>query len=180
MALSRSEENWSVLINEFNICKQKLQSKRESLKIMMKELDQAQIEKDVYKNKARQLQRDFEELKTAVGESWNNNEHALKFGENEKKVNTLTNLLQYSKDENGRLKTDLENIRQLYNDSQKDNILLRNSLTRQEETKKVNENGVNDKEKLIIQLEESLAKLHDLEDEVEVLREENKQIEDEV
>jgi len=179
MALSRSEENWSVLINEFNICKQKLQSKRESLKIMMKELDQAQIEKDVYKNKARQLQRDFEELKTAVGESWNNNEHALKFGENEKKVNTLTNLLQYSKDENGRLKTDLENIRQLYNDTQKDNILLRNSLTRQEETKKVNENGVNDKEKLIIQLEESLAKLHDLEDEVEVLREENKQIEDE-
>ena len=71
----------------------------------------------------------------------------------------MTNLLQYSKDENGRLKTDLENIRQLYNDSQKDNILLRNSLSRQEETKKVNENGVNDKEKLIIQLEESLAKV---------------------
>ena len=53
----------------------------------------------------------------------------------------------------------MENIRQLYNDSQKDNILLRNSLSRQEETKKVNENGVNDKEKLIIQLEESLAKV---------------------
>ena len=73
----------------------------------------------------------------------------------------MTNLLKYSKDENGRLKTDLENIRQLYNDSQKDNILLRNSLSRQEErTNTANgNNAVNDKEKLITQLEDSFAKV---------------------
>jgi len=67
--------------------------------------------------------------------------------------------LQYSRDENGRLKTDLESIRQLYNDSQKDNILLRNSLTRQEELRRVGENGAQDKEKLVIQLEESISKV---------------------
>ena len=76
-------------------------------------------------------------------------------------LQTLTNLLKYSKDENGRLKTDLENIRQLYNDSQKDNILLRNSLSRQEERATMinGNNQINDKEKLITQLEESFAKV---------------------
>lgn len=181
MALCRSEDNWAILINEYNICKQKLQSKRESLKILMKELDQSQIEKDIYKNKARQLQRDFDELKAVLGEGWNNNEHALKFnkGENEKKINTLTNLLQYSRDENSRLKTDLENIRQLYSDAQKDNILLRNSLTRQENSKKAEENGIQDKEKLIIQLEEALTKIRGLEEELQVEREEKKELADE-
>ena len=40
---------------QYSICRKKLESKREGLKILMKELEQTQIERDVSRNKVRQL-----------------------------------------------------------------------------------------------------------------------------
>ena len=58
----------------------------------------------------------------------------------------LRNLLQYSRDENLRFQHDLDNIRQLYLEAQRDNQLLRASLSKYEAQKKIGSHERQDKE----------------------------------
>lgn len=74
-------------------------------------------------------------------------------------LQSLSNLLQFSRDENLRLQHDLDNLRQLYGESQRDNQLLRAALSKHEAQKRVGLHDKHDKEKLIFQLEEALSKV---------------------
>jgi len=179
---TKSNYDWSMLQNEYNICKKKLDSKREGLKILVKQLEQAQIERDVNKNKVSQLQSEINGLKDVLGSFWHKSDKGDKiiFTEsNDKKIKTLSNLLQFSRDENLHLQNDLSNIRHLYSETQKDNQLLRNTLSTHESQKKaglVNQQG---KEKLIVQLEESNAKIECLDQEVKMMHDQIKELEEE-
>ncbi|KAK3729876.1 hypothetical protein QZH41_020428 [Actinostola sp. cb2023] len=63
MTLARGEREWALLISEYNICKKKLESKRQALKILMGDLESCQRERDIYKNKIKQMQQEIENYK---------------------------------------------------------------------------------------------------------------------
>ncbi|KAF4089263.1 hypothetical protein AMELA_G00064800 [Ameiurus melas] len=60
---TRSESDWQGLVSEFLICKRKLDSKKEALLILSKELDTCQQERDQYKLMANQLRERHQGLK---------------------------------------------------------------------------------------------------------------------
>ncbi|KAM7366187.1 hypothetical protein PAMP_015651 [Pampus punctatissimus] len=59
----RSESDWQGLVSEFLVCKRKLESKKEALLILSKELDTCQQERDQYKLMANQLRERHQGLK---------------------------------------------------------------------------------------------------------------------
>ncbi|XP_065806887.1 coiled-coil domain-containing protein 149-B-like [Labrus bergylta] len=59
----RSEGDWQGLVSEFLVCKRKLESKKEALLILSKELDTCQQERDQYKLMANQLRERHQGLK---------------------------------------------------------------------------------------------------------------------
>nr|XP_005997920.1 PREDICTED: coiled-coil domain-containing protein 149 [Latimeria chalumnae] len=63
MDSKRSESDWQGLVNEYLICKRKLESKKEALLILSKELDTCQQERDQYKLMANQLREKHQSLK---------------------------------------------------------------------------------------------------------------------
>ncbi|KAG7266083.1 hypothetical protein CRUP_006768 [Coryphaenoides rupestris] len=54
-ASKRTESDWQGLVCEFFVCKRKLESKKEALLILSKELDTCQQERDQYRLMANQL-----------------------------------------------------------------------------------------------------------------------------
>ncbi|CAB1455953.1 unnamed protein product [Pleuronectes platessa] len=59
----RSESDWQGLVSEFLVCRRKLESKKEALLILSKELDTCQQERDQYKLMANQLRERHQGLK---------------------------------------------------------------------------------------------------------------------
>ncbi|XP_068178111.1 coiled-coil domain-containing protein 149-B-like isoform X3 [Antennarius striatus] len=59
----RSDSDWQGLLNEFLICKRKMESKSDALLILSKELDTCQQERDQYKLMANQLRERHQGLK---------------------------------------------------------------------------------------------------------------------
>ncbi|XP_033962308.1 coiled-coil domain-containing protein 149-A isoform X4 [Pseudochaenichthys georgianus] len=59
----RSENDWQGLVSEFLVCKRKLESKKEALLILSKELDTCQQERDQYQLMANQLRERHQGLK---------------------------------------------------------------------------------------------------------------------
>ncbi|XP_001634754.2 coiled-coil domain-containing protein 149-A isoform X1 [Nematostella vectensis] len=161
MTLARGEREWNLLISEYNICKKKLESKRQALKILMGDLESCQRERDIYKNKIKQLQQEVDNYKKQEREremkalrggrspmSPRSPEHhkSLKrerrlsgnsIWEQElqnvrdRKNKTLSQLLCESREENKALVNDFNDLRGLYKEAQEDILLLRENLARQ-------------------------------------------------
>lgn len=185
--MARSEREWTILVNEYNVCKKKLNSKREALKILTSDLELCQRERDIYKSKIKQLLKEVEDYKRKEREQENkqadkNNAQtptkkrgASFCGQSvweqelqnvrERKQKTLSQLLCESRGENKALMKDLAELRQLYRDAQEDIQLLHDALAKQKNCNcglKAGANGMDPRQDLISQLEENQEKLVEL------------------
>lgn len=186
--MARSEREWTILVNEYNVCKKKLNSKREALKILTSDLELCQRERDIYKSKIKQLLKEVEDYKRKEREQENkqadrnNAQTATKkrgasfCGQSvweqelqnvrERKQKTLSQLLCESRGENKALIKDLAELRQLYRDAQEDIQLLHDVLAKQKNCNygpKAGTNGMDARQDLISQLERNQEKLVELE-----------------
>lgn len=127
-ASRRSESEWQGLLNEFVICKRKLESKKEALLILSKELDTCQQERDQYKLMANQLRERHQGLKKKYRELIDGDPSLPP--EKRNQVN-LSQLLRDSRDKNTRLSEEVKELKQRLLESQGDNKLLRMTITKQ-------------------------------------------------
>ncbi|XP_052003801.1 coiled-coil domain-containing protein 149-A [Xyrauchen texanus] len=124
----RGESDWQGLVNEFLICKRKLESKKDALLILSKELDTCQQERDQYKLMANQLQERHQGLKKKYRELIDG-EPSLP-PEKRYQVN-LAQLLMNSRERNKQLSEEVNELTQRLSEIQGDNKLLRMTITKQ-------------------------------------------------
>ncbi|XP_008284843.1 coiled-coil domain-containing protein 149-like isoform X2 [Stegastes partitus] len=124
----RSESDWQGLISEFLVCKQKLESKKEALLILSKELDTCQQERDQYKLMANQLRERHQGLKKKYRELIDGDPSLPP--EKRNQVN-LAQLLRDSRDKNSQLSEEMKELKQRLVEAQGDNKLLRMTITKQ-------------------------------------------------
>ncbi|KAM7326289.1 hypothetical protein ACRRTK_014767 [Alexandromys fortis] len=103
----RTESDWQGLVSEYLVCKRKLESKKEALLILSKELDTCQQERDQYKLMANQLRERHQSLKKKYREL----------------IANLVQLLRDSQDRNKRLGEEIKELRQRLGEVQGDNKL---------------------------------------------------------
>ncbi|XP_074486066.1 coiled-coil domain-containing protein 149-like isoform X2 [Sebastes fasciatus] len=124
----RSESDWQGLLNEFLICKQKLESKKEALLILSKELDTCQQERDQYKLMANQLRERHQGLKKKYRELIDGDPSLPP--EKRNQVN-LAQLLRDSREKSSQLSEEVKELKQRLVEAQGDNKLLRMTITKQ-------------------------------------------------
>ncbi|XP_059196770.1 coiled-coil domain-containing protein 149-like isoform X2 [Centropristis striata] len=124
----RSESDWQGLANEFLICKRKLESKKEALLILSKELDTCQQERDQYKLMANQLRERHQGLKKKYRELIDGDPSLPP--EKRNQVN-LAQLLRDSREQNSQLSEEMKELKQRLVEAQGDNKLLRMTITKQ-------------------------------------------------
>ncbi|KAM7008641.1 coiled-coil domain-containing protein 149-like [Tautogolabrus adspersus] len=124
----RSESDWQGLLNEFVICKRKLESKKEALLILSKELDTCQQERDQYRLMANQLRERHQGLKKKYRELIDGDSSLPP--EKRNQVN-LAQLLIDSRDKNSQLSEEVKELKQRLLEAQGDNKLLRMTITKQ-------------------------------------------------
>ncbi|CAJ1052316.1 coiled-coil domain-containing protein 149-like isoform X2 [Xyrichtys novacula] len=124
----RSESDWQGLLNEFLICKRKLESKKEALLILSKELDTCQQERDQYKLMANQLRERHQGLKKKYRELIDGDPSLPP--EKRNQVN-LAQLLRDSREKNSQLSEEVKELKQRLLEAQGDNKLLRMTITKQ-------------------------------------------------
>ncbi|XP_038569263.1 coiled-coil domain-containing protein 149-like isoform X2 [Micropterus salmoides] len=124
----RSESDWQGLVNEFLVCKRKLESKKEALLILSKELDTCQQERDQYKLMANQLRERHQGLKKKYSELIDG-DPALP-PEKRNQVN-LAQLLRDSRERTSQLSEEVKELKQRLVEAQGDNKLLRMTITKQ-------------------------------------------------
>ncbi|KAF3687710.1 Coiled-coil domain-containing protein 149-B [Channa argus] len=124
----RSESDWQALINEFVICKRKLESKKEALLILSKELDTCQQERDQYKLMANQLREQHQGLKKKYRELIDGDPSLPP--EKRNQVN-LAQLLRDSREKGNQLSEEVKELKQRLVEAQGDNKLLRMTITKQ-------------------------------------------------
>ncbi|KAA0722165.1 Coiled-coil domain-containing protein 149-B [Triplophysa tibetana] len=111
----RSESDWQGLVNEFLVCKRKLESKKEALLILSKELDTCQQERDQFKLMANQLRERHQGLKKKYREL----------------IVNLAQLLRDSREQNKQLYEEMKELNQRLAEVQGDNKLLRMTIAKQ-------------------------------------------------
>ncbi|XP_051983479.1 coiled-coil domain-containing protein 149-B isoform X2 [Xyrauchen texanus] len=124
----RSESDWQGLVNEFLVCKRKLESKKEALLILSKELDTCQQERDQFKLMANQLRERHQGLKKKYRELIDGDPSLPP--EKRNQVN-LAQLLRDSREQNKQLSEELKELSQRLTEVQGDNKLLRMTITKQ-------------------------------------------------
>ncbi|XP_048827466.1 coiled-coil domain-containing protein 149-like [Brienomyrus brachyistius] len=124
----RSESDWQGLVSEFLVCKRKLESKKEGLLILSKELDSCQQERDQYKLMASQLREHHQSLKKKYRELIDGDPTLPP--EKRKQVN-LAQLLRDSRECNNQLSQEVEELNQRLLEARGDNKLLRMTIARQ-------------------------------------------------
>ncbi|XP_036960330.1 coiled-coil domain-containing protein 149-A-like isoform X2 [Acanthopagrus latus] len=124
----RSESDWQGLLNEFVICKRKLESKKEALLILSKELDTCQQERDQYKLMANQLRERHQGLKKKYRELIDGDPSLPP--EKRNQVN-LAQLLRDSREKSSQLSEEVRELKQRLAEAQGDNKLLRMTITKQ-------------------------------------------------
>ncbi|TWW59711.1 Coiled-coil domain-containing protein 149-B [Takifugu flavidus] len=115
-------------ITQFMVCKQKLESKKEALLILSKELDTCQQERDQYKLMANQLRERHQGLKKKYRELIDGDPPLPP--EKRKQVD-LAQLLRDSRDRSGQLSEEVKELKQRLLEVQGDNKLLRMTITKQ-------------------------------------------------
>ncbi|XP_061619137.1 coiled-coil domain-containing protein 149-A isoform X1 [Phyllopteryx taeniolatus] len=128
MQSSRSESDWQGLLSEFLVCKRKLESKKEALLILSKELDTCQQERDQYQLMANQLRERHQGLKNKYRDIIDGDPSLLP--EKRNQVN-LAQLLRDSKERARQLGEEVKELNQRLLEAQGDNKLLRMTITRQ-------------------------------------------------
>ncbi|XP_054897369.1 coiled-coil domain-containing protein 149-like isoform X2 [Poeciliopsis prolifica] len=124
----RSESDWQGLLNEFLVCKRKLDSKKEALLILSKELDTCQQERDQYKLMANQLREQHQELKKKYRELIDGD---LSLPPDKRNQVNLAQLLRDSRERSSQLSEEIKELKQRLLEAQGDNKLLRMTITKQ-------------------------------------------------
>ncbi|XP_057187109.1 coiled-coil domain-containing protein 149-B isoform X2 [Triplophysa rosa] len=124
----RSESDWQGLVNEFLVCKRKLESKKEALLILSKELDTCQQERDQFKLMANQLRERHQGLKKKYRELIDGDPSLPP--EKRNQVN-LAQLLRDSREQNKQLYEEMKELNQRLAEVQGDNKLLRMTIAKQ-------------------------------------------------
>ncbi|XP_016319529.1 coiled-coil domain-containing protein 149-B isoform X2 [Sinocyclocheilus anshuiensis] len=124
----RSESDWQGLVNEFLVCKRKLESKKEALLILSKELDTCQQERDQFKLMANQLRERHQGLKKKYRELIDGDPSLPP--EKRNQVN-LAQLLRDSRERNKQLSEEMKELKQRLAEVQGDNKLLRMTIAKQ-------------------------------------------------
>ncbi|XP_018091543.1 coiled-coil domain-containing protein 149 isoform X2 [Xenopus laevis] len=122
------ESDWQGLVNEFLVCKKKLESKKEALLILSKELDTCQQERDQFKLMANQLRERHQSLKKKYGELIDGDPSVPP--EKRKQVN-LAQLLGDSREKCKKMESEIKELQQRLGEVQGDNKLLRMTIAKQ-------------------------------------------------
>lgn len=168
----RSESDWQGLLSEFLVCKQKLESKKEALLILSKELDTCQQERDQYKLMANQLRERHQGLKKKYRELIDGDPSLPPEKRNE--VN-LAQLLRDSRERNSQLTEEVKELKQRLLEAQGDNKLLRMTITKQrlgDEEVGARHFPAHEREDLVKQLERAREQNEVLENSVKSLTDE--------
>ncbi|XP_055981553.1 coiled-coil domain-containing protein 149 [Sorex fumeus] len=183
----RSESDWQGLVSEYLVCKRKLESKKEALLILSKELDTCQQERDQYKLMANQLRERHQSLKKKYRELIDGDPSLPP--EKRKQAN-LAQLLRDSQDQNKRLGEEIKELQQRLGEVQGDNKLLRMTIAKQrlgDEDIGVRHFAAHEREDLVQQLERAKEQIetleHDLQssvDELQDVKEERSSYQDKV
>ncbi|XP_071412797.1 coiled-coil domain-containing protein 149 isoform X2 [Pithys albifrons albifrons] len=128
MGSQRSETDWQGLLSEYLVCKRKLESKKEALLILSKELDTCQQERDQYKLMANQLRERHQSLKKKYRELIDGDPSLPP--EKRKQAN-LAQLLSEAQDRNKHLGEEIRELQQRLGEVQGDNKLLRMTIAKQ-------------------------------------------------
>ncbi|XP_061326308.1 coiled-coil domain-containing protein 149 isoform X2 [Pezoporus flaviventris] len=128
MGSHRSESDWQGLVSEYLVCKRKLESKKEALLILSKELDTCQQERDQYKLMANQLRERHQSLKKKYRELIDGDPSLPP--EKRKQAN-LAQLLSEAQDRNKQLGEEIRELQQRLGEVQGDNKLLRMTIAKQ-------------------------------------------------
>uniref|UniRef100_A0A6I8P2V9 Coiled-coil domain containing 149 n=1 Tax=Ornithorhynchus anatinus TaxID=9258 RepID=A0A6I8P2V9_ORNAN len=118
MSVTRSDSDWQGLLSEYLVCKRKLESKKEALLILSKELDTCQQERDQYKLMANQLRERHQSLKKKYRELIDGDPSIPP--EKRKQAN-LVQLLSDSRDRNHHLGEEIKELQQRLGEVQGDN-----------------------------------------------------------
>lgn len=168
----RSESDWQGLVSEFLVCKRKLESKKEALLILSKELDTCQQERDQYKLMANQLRERHQGLKKKYRELIDGDPSLPP--EKRNQVN-LAQLLRDSREREKRLAEEVKELTQRLAEAQGDNKLLRMTITRQrlgDEEVGVRHFPAHEREDLVSQLERAGLQIEEMEHNVKALTDE--------
>uniref|UniRef100_A0A8C7YMK3 Coiled-coil domain containing 149b n=1 Tax=Oryzias sinensis TaxID=183150 RepID=A0A8C7YMK3_9TELE len=112
----------------FIVCKRKLESKKEALLILSKELDTCQQERDQYKLMANQLRERHQALKKKYRELIDGD---LSLPPEKKNQVNLAQLLRDSREKSGQLSEEVKELKQRLAEALGDNKLLRMTITKQ-------------------------------------------------
>ncbi|XP_072534691.1 coiled-coil domain-containing protein 149-B isoform X1 [Salminus brasiliensis] len=159
----RSESDWQGLVNEFLVCKRKLESKKEALLILSKELDTCQQERDQFKLMANQLRERHQGLKKKYRELIDGDPTLPP--EKRNQVN-LAQLLRDAQEKNRRLSDEVKELNQRLTEVQGDNKLLRMTIAKQrlgDEEVGVRHFPAHEREDLVQQLERAREQNEELE-----------------
>uniref|UniRef100_A0A9L0SZF2 Coiled-coil domain containing 149 n=1 Tax=Equus caballus TaxID=9796 RepID=A0A9L0SZF2_HORSE len=118
MTSDRTESDWQGLVSEYLVCKRKLESKKEALLILSKELDTCQQERDQYKLMANQLRERHQSLKKKHRELIDGDPSIPP--EKRKQAN-LAQLLRDCQDRNKHLGEEIKELQQRLGEVQGDN-----------------------------------------------------------
>ncbi|XP_065806802.1 coiled-coil domain-containing protein 149-A isoform X3 [Labrus bergylta] len=168
----RSEGDWQGLVSEFLVCKRKLESKKEALLILSKELDTCQQERDQYKLMANQLRERHQGLKKKYRELIDGDTSLPP--EKRNQVN-LAQLLRDSRDRAKKLAEEVKELNQRLGEAQGDNKLLRMTITRQrlgDEEVGARHFPAHEREDLVRQLERAGLQMEEMEHNMKALTDE--------
>ncbi|KAF6371492.1 coiled-coil domain containing 149 [Rhinolophus ferrumequinum] len=121
MNSDRTESDWQGLVSEYLVCKRKLESKKEALLILSKELDTCQQERDQYKLMANQLRERHQSLKKKYRELIDGDPSLPP--EMRRQAN-LAQLLRDSQDRNKHLGEEIKELQQRLGEVQGDNKVM--------------------------------------------------------
>ncbi|XP_010732109.2 coiled-coil domain-containing protein 149-A isoform X2 [Larimichthys crocea] len=168
----RSESDWQGLVSEFLVCKRKLESKKEALLILSKELDTCQQERDQYKLMANQLRERHQGLKKKYRELIDGDPSLPP--ERRNQVN-LAQLLRDSRERVKQLTEEVKELTQRLTEAQGDNKLLRMTITRQrlgDEEVGARHFPAHEREDLVHQLERAGLQMEEMENNIKALTDE--------
>ncbi|CAL1591161.1 unnamed protein product [Knipowitschia caucasica] len=167
-----SESDWQGLVSEFLVCKRKLESKKEALLILSKELDTCQQERDQYKLMANQLRERHQGLKKKYRELIDGDPSLPP--EKRNQVN-LAQLLRDSREKAKQLGEVVKELTQRLSEAQGDNKLLRMTITRQrlgDDEVGTRHFPAHEREDLVQQLERAGLQMEEMEINIKALTDE--------
>ncbi|XP_067418665.1 coiled-coil domain-containing protein 149 [Emydura macquarii macquarii] len=179
MSFSRTESDWQGLVGEYLVCKRKLESKKEALLILSKELDTCQQERDQYKLMANQLRERHQSLKKKYRELIDGDPSLPP--EKRKQAN-LTQLLSDSRDRNKNLGEEIKELQQRLGEVQGDNKLLRMTIAKQrlgDEEVGARHFAAHEREDLVQQLEKAREQIETLEHDLQAALDELQDVKEE-